>query len=792
MMANDNFKKSLNKLKTGQDAVILAVKGKDKALRSHILDMGLTPGVEVTLVKTAPLGDPLEIRLRGYELTLRKSDAANIIVTNVHDAHAFTRKNLEFRFTEHSKKGEVDEFSKKEKEKFAKKTTLKLALVGNQNCGKTTLFNQLTGSHQRVGNFPGVTVDRTDGIIKGDKNAVITDLPGIYSLSPYTSEEIVTRNFILNEKPDGIINIIDATNIERNLLLTMQLIELDIPMVIALNMMDEVAENGWSIDINGLEDVLGIPVIPISASKNQGIEELIEHAINVSKYCEKPEKRDFCAYDEQGKEGAVHRCIHSIIHLIDDHAKNCGVATRFAATKITEGDSLILDYLQLDKNEKETCKKIIAQMEEESGMDKTAAVADMRFAFIEKICMDNVIKSSEAAGYTFSAKIDKILTGKFTAIPAFLLIMAFIFFVTFGPVGVFMSDVMNYGIDYFTDYTNGVLTSYGLNPIVKSLIINGIFAGVGSVLSFLPIIVLLFFFLSILEDSGYMARVAFVMDKLLRKIGLSGRSFVPMLIGFGCSVPAIMATRTLPSERDRKMTIFLTPFMSCSAKLPIYGLFTAAFFREYQIAVVLGLYLIGIIVGIVLSYILKYTFFRGEAVPFVMELPNYRMPSILNVLRLIYMKAKSFVTKAFTIIFWAAIIIWFLQTFDIKLNLVKDSAESLLAILGNLLVPVFEPLGIDDWRISTAFITGFMAKESVVSTLTVLLGGDTEKLPLVFTNLTAFVFLVFSLLYTPCVATVATVRRELGRRYAVLVILLQCSIAWIAAFVVYQLGTLLL
>ena len=789
-MANDNYKKSLNNLKVGQDAIILSIKGKDKALRSHILDMGLTPGVEVTLVKTAPLGDPLEIRLRGYELTLRKSDAANIIVTNVHDAHKFLRKNLEYKVTEHSKKGEIDSISKKDREKFAKKTTLKLALVGNQNCGKTTLFNQLTGSHQRVGNFPGVTVDRTDGIIKGDKNAVITDLPGIYSLSPYTSEEIVTRNFILNEKPDGIINIIDATNIERNLLLTMQLIELDIPMVIALNMMDEVSNNGWSIDINGLEHVLGVPVIPISASNNQGIEELIEHAINVSKYCEKPEKRDFCIYDDEGKEGAVHRCIHSIIHLIEDHAKNCGVATRFAASKITEGDNLMLDYLQLEKNEKETCKKIIAQMEEESGMDRTAAMADMRFSFIEEICLENVSKSSEASGYTFSAKIDKILTGKFTAIPAFLLIMAFIFFITFGPVGVFMSDVMNFGIDFFTEYTNNALTNYRLNPIVQSLIIDGVFAGVGSVLSFLPIIVILFFFLSILEDSGYMARVAFVMDKLLRKIGLSGRSFVPMLIGFGCSVPAIMATRTLPSERDRKMTIFLTPFMSCSAKLPIYGLFTAAFFKEYQVAVILGLYLIGIIVGIILSYILKYTFFRGEAVPFVMELPNYRMPSALNVLRLIYMKAKSFITKAFTIIFWAAIVIWFLQTFDIRLNLVSDSAESLLAILGNLLVPLFEPLGIDDWRISTAFITGFMAKESVVSTLTVLLGGDTGKLPLLFTNLTAFVFLVFSLLYTPCVATIATVRRELGKRYACLVILLQCSIAWIVAYIVYQLGTL--
>ena len=790
-MANENFKKSLNKLKVGQDAVILSVKGKDKALRSHILDMGLTPGVEVTLVKAAPLGDPLEIRLRGYELTLRKSDAANIIVTNVHDAHKFLRKNLEFNLTEHSKKGEIDSYSKEDREKYAKKTKLKLALAGNQNCGKTTLFNRLTGSHQRVGNFPGVTVDRTDGFVKGDENIVITDLPGIYSLSPYSSEEIVTRNFILNEKPDGIINIIDATNIERNLLLTMQLIELEIPMVIALNMMDEVSANGWSIDINGLESVLGVPVIPISASNNQGIEELTEHAVNVSRYCEKPAKLDFCAYDDEGKEGAVHRCIHSIIHLIEDHAKSTGISSRFAATKITEGDPLIFDYLQLDKNEKETCKKIIAQMEEESGMDNVAALADMRFAFIEKICMQNVSKSSEAAGYTFSAQIDKILTGKYTALPAFFLIMAFIFYITFGHVGSFCTEIMDNGISLFTDKADNFLTAYGLNPVVHSLIINGVFAGVGSVLSFLPIIVLLFFFLSILEDSGYMARVAFVMDKLLRKIGLSGRSFVPMLIGFGCTVPAIMSTRTLPSERDRKMTIFLTPFMSCSAKLPVYGLFTAAFFREYQLTVVFGLYLIGIIVGIIFSFFLKYTFFRGEAVPFVMELPNYRMPSAVNVLRLIYMKAKGFVTKAFTIIFWATIIIWFLQTFDTKLNLVTDSADSLLSMLGNMLVPVFKPLGITDWRISTAFITGFIAKESVVSTLTVLLGGDTAKLPLVFSHLTAFVFLVFTLLYTPCVATIATVRRELGKRYAFLVILLQCSVAWVVAFIVYQLGLLI-
>ena len=618
----------------------------------------------------------------------------------------------------------------------------------------------------------------------------ITDLPGIYSLSPYSNEEIVTRNFILNEKPDGIINIIDATNIERNMLLTMQLIELDVPMVIALNMMDEVNESGGSIDVNGLEAALGVPVIPISASKNQGIEELVEHALNVAKYEEHPGRLDFCAADD-GKEGAVHRCIHSIIHLIEDHAKAAEIPVRFAATKITEGDELIIKALNLDEQETENCKQIIKTMEEERGLDKEAALADMRFTFIEKLADDFVYRPSETAAYKFSAGIDKILTGKYTAILAFLCIMAFIFYITFGPVGTFLSDLTEKGIEIFTNYIDSLLTAYGLNPVVHSLIIDGIFAGVGSVLSFLPVIVVLFFFLSILEDTGYMARVAFVMDKLLRKIGLSGRSFVPMLIGFGCSVPAIMATRTLPSERDRKMTIFLTPFMSCSAKLPIYALFTAAFFAKYQVLVVISMYLIGILVGIIFAYFMKFFVFKGEPVPFVMELPNYRMPSAVNVYRLIYTKAKDFVTRAFTIIFWATIAIWFLETFDTRLNLVANSADSLLALLGNFLVPVFKPLGIVDWRVSTAFITGFMAKESVVSTLSVLLDGETDKLPLLFTPLSAFVFLVFSLLYTPCVAAIATVKRELGKRYALLVVLTQCSIAWFVAYIVYSIGSLI-
>lgn len=668
---------------------------------------------------------------------------------------------------------------------------LRIALAGNPNCGKTTLFNALTGSNQYVGNWPGVTVEKKEGKLKKHDGVIITDLPGIYSLSPYSNEEIVTRNFILNEKPDGIINIVDATNIERNLLLTMQLIELDIPMVIALNMMDEVETAGGSIDINGLEARLGVPVVPISASKDQGLQELVEHAINVARYEEHPGRLDFCDHNVKN-EDSIHRCIHSICHLIQDHAEALHIPLKFAATKLAEGDTLVEKALHLDQNEKDTILHIVEEMEQERGLDREAAIADLRFSFIERLCDEFVQKTSDAPSHKMTVAADKILTGKYTAVPAFLLIMALIFYLTFGPFGSFLSDVMNYIINFVTIKTDMALTAYGLNEVVHSLIINGIFAGVGSVLSFLPIIVILFFFLSILEDTGYMARVAFVMDKALRKMGLSGRSFVPMLIGFGCSVPAIMASRTLPSERDRKMTILLTPFMSCSAKLPIYALFTAAFFAKDQILVILGLYLIGIIVGIITALIMKTFFFDGEGVPFVMELPNYRMPSATNIYRLIYTKAKDFITKAFTIIFWATIIIWFLQTFDSRLNLVVNSSDSMLAVLGNFITPIFKPLGIADWRISTAFITGFMAKESVVSTLTILLGGDVEALPLVFTKLTAFVFLVFSLLYTPCVAAIATVRRELGKRYALLVVLFQCSVAWFVAFLVYRLGVMFL
>lgn len=777
---------TLDSLKVGEDAIVTAIKCEDPALRKHILDMGLTPNVEVTLVKTAPMGDPLEIRLRGYELTIRKSDAQNIIIADIHDTDILPRANKQFKDIEHSQIGETKNYPTRKLKNFNKKTVLKLALAGNQNSGKTTLFNKLTGSNQHVGNFPGVTVDRTDGVIKGHKNVTITDLPGIYSLSPYSNEEVVTRNFILSEMPDGIINIIDATNIERNLFLTMQLIELDIPMVIALNMMDEVEEAGGSIDVNGLEATLGVPVIPISASKNQGIDELVEHIINVAQYNEHPGRLDFCNPNIED-EKSVHKCIHSIIPLIEDNAKSANIPLRFAATKITEGDHLIIDALNLDKSDEKTIKQIINDMEKDMGMDRQAALANARFSFIERLCNNFVQKNEESPAGKFSLKLDKILTGKYTAFIAFFLIMGLIFYLTFGPVGDFLSDLMGDIIDYITNVVDVGLTHYGLNKVVHSLIIDGVFAGVGSVLSFLPIIVVLFFFLSILEDTGYMARVAFVMDKILRKIGLSGRSFVPMLIGFGCSVPAIMATRTLPSERDRKMTIFLTPFMSCSAKLPIYVLFTAAFFKRNQLEVIVGLYLIGIIVGIIFAFILKLFVFKGEPVPFVMELPNYRFPSAANVWRLIVSRSKDFITKAFTIIFWATIIVWFLGNFDIRLNLVTNPANSMLAMLGSFIVPLFKPLGITDWRITTAFLTGFMAKESVVSTLTILL-GDVSKLPAVFTQLTAFVFLVFSLLYTPCVAAIAMVKRELGKGYAMLVVLTQCTIAWIVAFLVYQIG----
>ena len=779
---------TLDKLKIGHDAVIKEINCENKALRQHILDMGLTPGVEVTLIRTAPLGNPLELRLRGYELTIRKEDASKIVIENIHTAHDKTRKNIHYEAIAHAKIGETPTEPVKSA-KIIYKGALNIALVGNQNSGKTTLFNQLTGSNRHVGNFPGVTVERTDGALKGKNNVIITDLPGIYSLSPYSSEEIVTRNFILNEKPNAIINIVDAANIERNLYLTMQLIELDVPMVIALNMMDEVTEAGGNIDINGLEITLGVPVIPISALKNEGIEELIEHVINVARYKQNPVRVDFCNPDNIDIQ-PVHRCIHSIAHLIENNAFSAGIPVRFAATKLTEGDKLIQDLLALDENEKEICKNIISEMEEKRGLDKEAALSDMRFSFIEGLCSVFVQKPKETMGHKITVRADKILTGKYTAIPAFILIMLVIFYLTFGPIGGGLSVLMDNGIDKLTEFFDNFFRNYGLNPIVQSLIINGVFKGVGAVLSFLPIIVVLFFFLSILEDSGYMARIAFIMDRALRKIGLSGRSFVPMLMGFGCSVPAIMATRTLPSERDRRMTIILTPFMSCSAKLPIYALFTAAFFAEDRVSVIIGLYLIGIITGIIFILVLKSFAFKGAPVPFVMELPNYRMPSVKSVFRLIYSKAEDFVTKAFTIIFVATIIIWFLQNFDAKLNLVADSQNSLLAMLGSFIAPIFKPLGISDCRISTAFLTGFIAKESVVSTLTVLLGGDVEKISEMFTKLSAFVFLVFSLLYTPCVAAIATVRRELGRRWATGIILTQCAIAWFVAFLVYTIGKL--
>jgi len=777
---------TLAELEIGKDAVIESVEAKELALRKHILDMGLTPGTEITLVKVAPMGDPLEVRVRGYELTLRLEEASYIKLIDVHAAHDLPAGKDRIPAVDHPHVGESGKYHVKVRgEELRDNELITFALAGNQNCGKTTLFNQLTGANQHVGNFPGVTVDRKDGAIRNFQNTNVTDLPGIYSLTPYTSEESVTRDFLLNNRPRGVINIVDASNIERNLYLTMQLIELDIPMVLALNMMDEVRENGGTIMVNQLEGMLGIPIVPISAVKDEGIDELVEHAVHVAKHRERPGRLDFCAEDS-----AVHRCIHSIVHLIEDHASRQGIPVRFAATQLVEGDEVMREILKLDENEKETLEHIIVQMEDETGSDRYAAMADMRFKFIEKVCDATVVKPSESKEHIRSQAIDKVLTGKYTALPAFFGIMALIFWLTFGVIGAALSRLMDMGIGAFTDLCDKGLTIYGINPVVHSLIIDGIFAGVGSVLSFLPIIVVLFFFLSLLEDSGYMARIAFVMDKLLRKIGLSGRSFVPMLIGFGCSVPAIMATRTLPSDRDRKMTVMLTPFMSCSAKLPIYALFTAAFFPKYQAGVMVLLYIMGIVVGILFSLILKVTTFRGEPVPFVMELPNYRIPSPKSVMLLLRDKAKDFITRAFTIIFIAAIVIWFLQSFDTRLNVVTDSANSMLAALGGIIAPIFKPLGFEDWRVSTALITGFTAKESVVSTLTVLLGGTTDALKNLFAPFTAFVFLTFTLLYTPCVAAIASVKRELGGKWAVGIVFLQCLIAWLAAFAVHLIGVL--
>ncbi len=773
---------TLDKLPVGKSAVIDSVDG-EASLRKHILDMGLTPNTEVTLVKTAPMGDPLELSVRGYELTLRKEDAARIAVSDVREpsAPAGMGETKPRRVTPHPRRGE----GRKAGGIIPEGAPLRFALAGNQNCGKTTLFNQLTGSNQHVGNFPGVTVDRKDGVIRKHREATVTDLPGIYSLSPYTGEEIVTREFLLKEKPDGIINIVDATNIERNLYLTLQLMTLEIPMVIALNMMDEVRAGGGTIDINALEAALGIPVVPVSAAKNEGIEELIEHAVHVARYREVPYDIDFCP--SEGEDGgAVHRCIHAVAHLIEDHAKAVGVPPRFAAAKLIEGDELVQGALGLTENEKETKDHIIKQMEEESGTDALAALADARFRYITGLCAEAVVKPRESRERRRSERWDRILTGKYTAFPAFILIVGLVFYLTFGLIGKFLSDQMETGIGWLTGKAAEGLTAYGINPVVKSLIVDGIFAGVGSVLSFLPTIVVLFFFLSILEDTGYMARVAFVMDKPLRKIGLSGRSFVPMLVGFGCSVPAIMATRTLPSDRDRKMTILLTPFMSCSAKIPVYGMLCAAFFSGGAAFVMIGLYLIGVLMALLVALVLKKTAFRGEPVPFVMELPNYRLPSARSVLQLIWEKARDFITRAFTIIFVASVVIWFLQSFDSRLNFVTDSSESILAAIGGWLSVLFRPLGFGDWRAATALVTGFTAKESVKSTLTVLLGG--ASVTTLFSPLSAFVFLLFILLYTPCVAAIAAVRRELGRGWAAGMVVGQCFIAYLVCLIVALIG----
>ena len=782
---------TLKDLPIGKTATIRTVGG-EGALRQLFLDMGIIPKAEVTIVKYAPMGDPIEVRVHSYELTLRLADAEKIEIEEVHEekTHPGTsRIPAGARTLPHPGLGEGGKYHDKADENpLPDGTVLTFALAGNQNCGKTTLFNQLTGSNQHVGNFPGVTVDRKDGMIRGRKNTLVTDLPGIYSMSPYSSEEIVTRNFVLNEHPKGIINIVDATNIERNLYLTMQLMELDVPMVLALNMMDEVRDNGGSVLVNEMEKLLGIPVIPISAAKNEGIGELIEHALHVAKYQEKPGRQDFCDAEDHG--GAVHRCLHGIMHLIEDHAKKAGIPVRFAAAKLAEGDHLILDQLGLDENEKETLEHIIVQMEAERGLDRAAAIADMRFTFIEKICSETVVKPHESKEHLRSVRMDRILTGKYTAIPCFIAIMAAVFFLTFNVIGAALQTLLELCIGYLTDVVDHLFTVWNVNETLHSLVIDAVFNGVGSVLSFLPVIVTLFFFLSLLEDSGYMARVAFVMDKLLRKIGLSGRSIVPMLVGFGCTVPGVMASRTLPSERDRKMTILLTPFMSCSAKLPIYGFFTAAFFPKHGGLVMVALYFGGILMGILMALLLRGTMFRGEAVPFVMELPNYRMPGAKNVGQLLWEKARDFLQRAFTVIFLATIVIWFLQTFGTHLNLVADSKDSILAVISGRIAPVFAPLGFDDWRISTALITGFMAKESVVSTLSVLF-GSTEALLGVITPAAAASLLVFCLLYTPCVAAIASIRRELGGKWAAGVVIGQCVVAWLAAGVVHIIAMLL-
>ena len=770
---------TLKDLNIGETAVVGTVGG-EGALRQHFLDMGLIPGEEVTLVKFAPMGDPMELSIHGYELTLRLDDAARIGVTLAKAPAAKKAAAESEKPVEHPGLGEGGRYhTKKGENPLPDDTTLTFALAGNQNCGKTTLFNQLTGSNQHVGNFPGVTVDRKSGAIRNNPNTEVTDLPGIYSMSPYTSEEIVTRQFIIGEKPTGIINIVDATNIERNLYLTMQLMELDTPMVLALNMMDEMRGNGGTVRINKMEAMLGIPVVPISAAKNEGVDELVDHALHVAKYQERPGRMDFCGEEDHG--GAVHRCIHGIIHLIEDHAKAAGIPVRFAATKLVEGDQRIEAALKLDQNEKEMIEHIIVQMEQERGLDRAAAIADMRFHFIHQLVEQTVVKPRQSKEQLRSAQIDRFLTGRYTAIPAFVGIMALVFYLTFGVIGLALQNLLEGGIDALTAAVDSTLTAWNVNAAVHSLVIDGIFTGVGSVLSFLPIIVTLFFFLSLLEDTGYMARVAFVMDKLLRRIGLSGRSIVPMLIGFGCTVPGVMASRTLPSERDRKMTILLTPFMSCSAKLPIYSLFAAAFFPEHAALVMVSLYFLGIAVGILMAILLKSSVFKGEAVPFVMELPNYRLPGLKNVVQLLWEKARDFLQRAFTVIFVATIIIWFLQSFDLRLSLTADPQQSILAWLASGIAPLFAPLGFADWRVSTALITGFMAKESVVSTLTILYGSS-AAFAAALSPAAAAPLLVFCLLYTPCIAAVASVKRELGGKWAFIMVANQCIVAWLAAF----------
>ena len=777
---------TLRELKIGESAVVTQLGG-EGALRQHFLDMGMIPGAEVTVQKMAPMGDPMELKIHGYELTLRLADAEKIEIEKISEKREHPLPEKKHFKREHPGLGEGGKYHEKSSEHpLPDGTVLTYALVGNQNCGKTTLFNQLTGSNQHVGNFPGITVDRKDGAIKGHPDTLVTDLPGIYSMSPYSSEEIVSRNFVLNEIPKAIINIVDATNIERNLYLTMQLLEMNIPMVVALNMMDEVTGNSGSIDINGMEALLGVPVIPISAAKNEGVDELIRHALHIAKYQERPTRQDFC--DENDYDGAVHRCIHAVIHLIEDHARRAKLPVRFAASKAIEGDSLILEQLALDQNEKEMLEHIVLQLEKERDLDRNAAIADMRFSFIEKVCRQTVVKPKESKEHIRSQKIDRILTGKYTAIPCFVGIMVAVFYLTFNVIGACLQDLLALGIDALTKVTDHVLTAVNVNPAIHGLVIDGIFSGVGSVLSFLPVIVTLFFFLSLMEDSGYIARVAFFMDKLLRKIGLSGRSIVPMLIGFGCTVPAVMSTRTLPSERDRKMTILLTPFMSCSAKLPIYAFFVNAFFPGRGGLIMAGLYILGIVMGILIALFYKGTLFKGEAVPFVMELPNYRLPGFKNVSQLLWEKAKDFLQRAFSVILVATVVVWFLQSFDLHLNMVTDSQNSILATIAGMIAPLFQPLGLGDWRICTSLISGFMAKESVVSTLEILFAGNVNT---ALSTLSAASLLVFSLLYTPCVAAIASIKRELGQRWAIGVVVWQCVIAWLAAFAVHLIGSFL-